>query len=367
MPEALSDEARRWQASAESFANDVLAPLTADAPADRARAIDASQQIGLFKLTQPVSHGGSEASQLTLCTVRDTLSGHNAPHADAVLGPGPGVLASVVEPLRSRFLEPLLKGQLRGGFGFTEPDDAPHFTQAVLEGDSYRVTGQKSYVTGGGSADFVNVLVHIDKQPALILIETTADGVERSAVFQSIDGSRHAAFTFNDVKVPASHVIAAPGAGMPKALGQIGDTRLAIAATCVGLCRWVYAEMTSHLAGKTRDGTARGDDPVARLRLGECYLRAFAARSMLYRTARLADVGENVVNQAMACKVFAVDALTFIVDEAIQLVGGSAVIEDHPLAQLFRRVRSLRLAEGATDRLLQNIARGRLELNKGHI
>lgn len=366
MPEQLDANTEQWARAASRLATDVLLPLAGVSDA-RAQVQAAAKDSGLYQLTQPASHGGSEGSQLALCAARDALLAHNPPHSQWVFGPGPGVLAAVKEPLRSRYLAPLLAGDKRAGFGFTEADDAPFFTRAVATADGYRVDGQKSYVTGGGNADFLNTLVHIDGQPALLIIDTAAAGVERSRRFRSIDGSEHAAFAFTNVPVPAANLLAAPGAGMPKALGQIGDTRLTIAANCVGLARWVYGYLADYLTQPARNGQPRGADPVARLRLGECYVQAFAARSMLYRTARLADAGENSVNEAMACKVFAVDCLTQLIDSAIQVVGGEAVIDEHPLARLYLQVRSLRLAEGATDRLFQNMARGRLELAKGRI
>ena len=366
MPELIDGAAKHWQETAEHFAREVLLPLAAeDAAEARAQVIEASRAAGLYALTQPASHGGSEANQLTLCAVRDALQSHNPPQAAAVFGPGPGVLAAVEEPLRSAYLEPLLNGQKTAGFGFTEPDDAPFFTRAIATASGWRVDGQKSYVTGGATASFINTLVRIDEQPALLIIDTDLPGVERSRLFESIDGSRHAAFRFSGVEVPQHCLLAPPGAGMPKALGQIGDTRLAIAANCVGLARWVYGYLCEHLEQPTRDGGKRGDDAVARLRLGERYAEVFAARSMLYRTARLADTGERAINEAMACKVFAVATLTRLIDTAIQLVGGEAVIADHPLARLYQQTRALQLAEGATDRLAQNMARGRLELGKG--
>ena len=88
---------------------------------------------------------------------------------------------------------------------------------------------------------------------------------------------------------------------------------------------------------------------------------------MLYRTARLAEQGENIVNEAMATKLFTTEAVGEIVDIAIQLVGGGALVEGHPLERLYRQVRAWRLAEGASDVLRLNIGRGILELEKGRI
>ena len=104
-----------------------------------------------------------------------------------------------------------------------------------------------------------------------------------------------------------------------------------------------------------------------RLRYADLRIRAYAARSMVYRTARLGDAGENIVNEGIAAKVFATEAVGEIVDAAVQLVGGSALGSEHPLAALYQRVRALRLAEGASDVLRLNLARGRLDLGKGRI
>jgi len=367
MPELLNDQQRRLQRDAADFARDVLEPLRGvAAEVARPKIVAAAKAAGFFAMTQPAAFGGSEASTLELTVVRDELAAHNPPFVDAVFGPGPGVLAGVGEPLASRYLKPLLAGDKRAAFGFTEPDDAPHPTRGVLRGGELIVDGQKSYVTGGASADFINTLVQIDDRGAgLVVIDTDAPGVRLARTFASLDGSRHAAFEFEQVRVPQAHIIGRPGEGLPRAMRQIGDTRLAIAAGCVGSMRWVLDYLTAHLQRPDRSGNPRGSKEGVRLRYADLRIRTYAARSMLYRTARLADGGANVVNEGIACKVFATETLTEVVDTAIQLVGGTALHDDHPLASLYKRIRALRLAEGGSDVLRLNLARGRLELDKG--
>jgi acyl-CoA dehydrogenase len=85
----------------------------------------------------------------------------------------------------------------------------------------------------------------------------------------------------------------------------------------------------------------------------------------VYRTARLGDTGANIVNEGMACKVFATETVGEVVDAAMQLVGGKALIVGHPLERLYREVRALRIAEGASDVLRLSLARGSLDLNLG--
>ncbi len=130
---------------------------------------------------------------------------------------------------------------------------------------------------------------------------------------------------------------------------------------------WVVNLLNEHLLGVDARGKTRGEKDVVRWHYANQRIKAYAARSMVYRTARLADAGENVVNEAMAGKVFATGAIGEMVDIAIQLVGGSALVETHPLAQLYKKCRAWRLAEGASDVLRLNIGRGILELGKGRI
>ena len=373
MPESLTPDLIALRKNGERFAVDVLLPNEArvvagaiDHATARRNVIAAAKEAGFFAMTQPAQFGGSEAGALPLTVLRDTLAGFNPDLLQDTFGPGPGVLASCAEPLRSAYLTPLLAGDKRSAFGFTEPDDAPAFTTAVPDGDNLVITGQKSYVTGGLNADFVNTLVEVQGEGrAMVVIDRSDPGVTIDRTFKSLDGSHHAAFRFDAVTVPRSRLIGDPGEGMPRAMRQIGDTRLAMAAEAVGRSRWVIRFIHAHLEAPDRSGQPRGDKEGVRLRYADLRIRTFAARSMLYRTARLAEQGANVVNEGIATKVFATETLGEVVDSGIQLVGGNALTVDHPLAILYRQARSLRLAEGASDVLRLNLARGALDLGKG--
>lgn len=358
MPEQLAKELLALRERAAQFA-EVL-----HAAKERAEAVAAARQAGFYEMTQPRRYGGSAAGPLALTVVRDELAANNPPFLDAVFGPGPGVLDGCPEPLASNYLEPMLRGDKRSAFAFTEPEGNP--TTGRLEGDELVVNGTKSYVTGGADADFINTLVRIENAgPALVVIDTNAPGISMTERFESLDGSHHAAFEFQGVRVAAEHIIGKPGEGLPRAMGQIVDTRLAISAQCVGLARWVVETTGDHLLSPDRQGKPRGAREGMRLRYADMRMDTYAARSMLYRTARLAESGANTVNEGIICKVFATEAIGRIVDAAIQMHGGQALVVGHPLEVLYRRVRALRFAEGASDVLRLNLARGALDLDKG--
>ncbi|MDX1384593.1 MAG: acyl-CoA dehydrogenase family protein [Thermoanaerobaculia bacterium] len=363
----LDDELLPMEHTLHLGPDDPVPPEVADWTRQRSR------EAGFFGMTQPEDLGGSGAGPLALTVVREALAESDLRLAAFVLGPSPGVLAAAEGELRRTHLRPVLDGERRSAFAFTEPQDAHHPTSARRDGDDLVVHGSKAFVTGGADADFYLTLVRVAEDgdlpagTAMIVIDRDAPGVHIEEEFHSLDGSHHVSLHFHDTRVPKSHVVGAIGEGMPRALGNIGEVRLALAAQACGICMFVLESLVDHLRASHRSGTPLGDRESIRLRYGEMRTRAYAARSMLYRTARLAAAGENTVNEVMATKVFCVESVGCIVDQAIQMVGGRGLIHGHPLERLYRRVRALRLAEGASDLLRLQIARGRLELDKGRI
>ncbi len=374
MPDFLDAEHTEVLHTAERLADELAALPGRVAESDIGAAVrQASKSAGVFDMTQPMSVGGTEAGALALVVVRDTLGSRNVGHLPGVFGPSPGVLANVGEPLRSQFLLPYLAGELRSGFGFTEPADAPRHTWARLDGVDLVVNGAKSYVTGGADADFINALVEVEGTgSAMVLIETDRAGVTLKQRFGTLDGSHHAAFAFTDVRVPATHLIGEAGGGLRRAMSQINATRMAIAADCIGQCRFAIDLVEQTLVERAGRRSSAGEPArvgtdLERVTLGDMRIAAYAARSALYRTARLLDAGENAVNEVMAAKSLATESLSRICDDAVQLVGGTALVDGHPLADILRQVRALRLAEGPTEVLASNVARGRLDLGLGRV
>ena len=374
MPDFLPAELVQLRERVDALAAGPLRTLVDDAHqigrAELARRVSAeTKRAGVFGLTQAPEHGGLGGTPLQLVVAREALAAHNVVHLPGLFGPGPGPLGGVGEPLRSSHLLPLLAGERQGGFGFTEPAGARP-TWARVEGDSFVVNGQKSYVTGGGDADFVNAVVDVEgRGPAVVVIDTALAGVELVRRFATLDGSHHAAFEFHDVRVPLTNIVGEAGSGMRRALGQIGDVRLAIASSATGLACWTVGYVHEHLQRPRRGGAAEplAASERARLRYGELRMATFTARSVLYRAARLVEAGERAVNETMTAKFVATETVGTVVDAAVQLVGGEALVEGHPLESLLRRVRAWRLAEGESDQLRVNVARGALDLDAGRL
>ena len=366
MPDFLSPELQAFHERIDQLATGTLVGLRHDAsldPAERAaRVRAASKAAGVYGLTQDET-----TPALTLLVARDTLASHGVGHLRGVFGADPGVLAGVPEPLRSTHLQPLLAGEKRTGFAFTEPSNVERPTWARIEGDELVITGRKSYVTGGADAAFLAALVEIEGQgPAMVIIDTDRPGVSQERRFSSLDGSHHVGFQFKDVRVPRHHALGAPGDGRGRAMAKISAVRRAVAADCAGRSAWIVSLVAADLLRQGRRGK-KADSERMRLRYGEMRVAVYAARSVVYRTARLFDAGQDAVNESISAKVFASETANRIADMAIQLVGGEALVVGHPLEAVMRRLRSLRLAEGESDTLYVNVARGHLDIGKGRL
>jgi len=387
MPENLSPELLAIREQTQQFVDETLRPLEESLGDDfklpvsdeiRKKVREEAQRTGLFYKTQPVEFGGHPAGTLELTMLRELFAAANLRVSQYVFGPGPGALSTAQGDLKTKYLDAVLRGEKRGAFGFTEPDSAKRPTWAKREGDYLVVTGRKSFVTGGATADFISVLVNVEadesgdggtatRGTAMVVIDRESEGVEIERRFSSLDGSGHASVGFNQVRVPVTNVIGKIGEGMPRALGNISNVRLSVSAQATGICMWVIDFVSEHLLAPHRSGTPLGAREGVRLRYADMRIETYAARSMLYRTARLAESGENVVNETIATKVFSTETAGRVVDAGVQLVGGQALVHGHPLERLYRQVRSMRLMEGASDLLRINLVKGKLELEKGRV
>lgn len=379
MPESLPPELIDLRERLEAFVEEIR-PLERRIEGDsvpdevRAQVRERSKALGFFGMTQPAEIGGSEAGPLALVVARETLAAANTPLARYVFGPDPQLLRRAEGDVRTRYLDPVLAGEKSWSFAFTEsrgPDAPDRPTWAVRDGDDFLVTGKKSFVTGGAAADFYATMVNVEEGggpggTAMLLIDRDTPGVAITRDFKSMEGGGHVELQFEQARVPQANLLGAVGEGMPRAMGNISEERVASAATACGIAIWTVDFTTRHITGGP-EGRRLADREGVRLRYSDMRIDTYAARAMLYRTARLLEAGDDAINEGAATKVFCTEVASRVVDTAVQLVGGQALIVGHPLEALYRRVRSMRLAGGASDILRLTVARGIVEFDTGRL
>lgn len=376
MPEHLPDDLVQLQQRISRFASEELAPLEAALGPETSIPLAIREEVrrrsraqGLWDLTLPAELGGAAVGRLARVVAREALARTNLRLARIVLAPDPGPLAGASGEQRNRYLLPVVRGERRCAFAFTEPASARRPTTARREGDTLVLDGDKSYVTGGLDADLFAVVTRVEGTPGagLVIVEREDRGLSVGEEFRSLDGSGHVSLHLEDVRLPIDRVIGALGEGLPRALRSIEEVRLELAAEAVGIAIWTLEHLEQKLRAPHRSGSSLGEREGVRLRYAELRILAYAARSTLYRTARLAEGGEDVRNEIMASKVLSTETVGLVVDQALQLSGGQALVVGHPLERLYRRVRVMRLTEGANDLLRLQLARGRLDYEAGRI
>lgn len=271
-----------------------------------------------------------------------------------------------------RWLTPVLQGEARGAFGFTEPTNGSGSRSVAVksaDGSELVVTGVKSYVTGGASADFVAVMCGLRESDgvtkagsALVVCPTAAAGVSCHRVFRTLDPDMpgHAYMRFDKVRVPSWSVVGAAGGkgGLTAAFRTIGEVRLRLAATAVGTARWALAHTAELLNRPRRSGGPLAEREGPQLRFATMVTETSAARAMLFQTARMLDHGDpNGDTELMATKLISTEVAGRVVDGCVQLAGGTSIVVGDPLEAAYRRVRQWRFAEGASDLLRIKIAK----------
>jgi len=331
-------------------------------PALRSWARARSAELGLYRLVQPVDLGGGGLGPLGLVALYEEIARSQCVLHDCILGGDGGLLRLATGAQRERLLLPVLRGELTAALAFTDAREGPR-TTAVRKEAIFLLSGVKSFVTDGPHADLLITIAKVTDNPggktgtAIFVVRRDARGVRLARDIRTLDGAPHGEFELTNVAVSDADVIGEIGQGLPRALESITGLRLRAAATACGAARWTLDYALAQARRPHRTGVPLGDREQVQAMLGQSAMDLFAARAGLYAAARAAEPGGDAEVEVAMAKAVATEAVAHIVDRAMQLSGGAAVVEGHPLARLYRRIRSWRIAEGTTEILRLTVAR----------
>lgn len=374
----LPDDLADLQRDLLTFAAEQIDPLTRgvdpeNPPAELRREIARrSEQAGFYRLSVPASDGGLGAGPLQIAAAREALACSGNPFASLALARGPGIMRLADnDAQREELYAPVLAGLRSAAFGFTEAPGAQRTQAAPAALDDgqpgFLVTGQKAFVTGGDRTDWIVVVANVpaDSHPdaptggtALLVVDRDAPGVEQGPVGASIDGATHCSFTFQETPVPESRLLGKIGDGLPRALANIDQMRLRVAAEAVGMARWANRLTLDRIEGPHRSGTPLAEREQVQAIFADAVTETYQARATLYRAAEALETNTpHAATEVAIAKSTATETLGQVVDRAIQLHGAQALLRGHPLERALRIARSLRIAEGPTELLRLTITR----------
>ena len=314
-------------------------------------------------LRYAIAPPGGRLDVRSLCLLREALS-YSSALADLAfvmqgLGTYPLSLAAP-EHVRDFWLERAARGTAIAAFALTETeagsDVAAIKTTARREGDTYVIDGSKRFISNAGLADFYTVFARTG---------TRADGrAELSAFVVSarMPGFRVRERTsliaphpvgeieFQGCRVPAEDMIGREGDGFRLAMQTMDTFRASVGAAACGMAGRALDEAITYAKNRQQFGSAIAKYQLIQEKLADMMTELDAARLLVYRAAYLKDAGvERITREASEAKLFATEAAGRIIDQAVQIHGGTGLVRGHVVERLYRDVRALRIYEGTSE------------------
>jgi acyl-CoA dehydrogenase len=342
-----------------------------------------AREAGLWNMFLPDADHGAGLSNSDYAPLAEILGrSHIASEACNCSAPDTGnmeVLHQFATPeQKEQWLKPLLEGEIRSSFAMTEPDvassDATNISLRIeRSGDEYVLNGRKWWISGALHPHCRIMVVMGKTQPAAprhrqqsqILVPIDTPGVEivrGLSVFGYTDQEGHAEITFEDVRVPASNLIAGEGDGFMIAQARLGPGRIHHCMRSLGSAERALEAMCRRAVSRTTFGQPVAARANIQDWIAESRIEIEMARLLTLKAAWLMDTVGNrhARTEISAIKVAAPNIALKVIDRAIQVHGGGGVSDDFPLAWAYAHLRTLRLADGPDEVHKLSIARREL-------
>ena len=363
------------------FVADRLRPLEGEVEANDAipdAVVQEMREMGLFGLSIAEEYGGLGLNMLEEAKVAIEM-GRTTPAFRSTFGTNVGigsqglVMAGTPEQKRE-WLPRIASGEVVTSFALTEPDVGSDSgavkTRAVRDGDVYRLSGTKRYITNADKADLFTVMARTGDEPgargvSAFLVPKALAGVTIGEPEKKMGqkGAKVADVNFDDVAVPVANRLGAEGEGFKIAMRVLDRGRLHISAVCVGVAERLIADCVAYAAERKQFGKPLADHQLIQAMIADSKTEALAARALVLQTAAQKDAGTDVVMESAAAKYFASEMVGRVADRAVQIYGGAGYIADYGIERLYRDVRLFRIYEGTSQ--IQQIIIARETMKRG--
>lgn len=339
--------------------------------------ITALASNGLLGLTIPKDYGGAGLSSTGYARVFGEVSRIDSSLAVLIgVHCGLGSKAIVLfgnDEQKRRYLPMLATGETLAAYALTEPEigsDAQNIkTQArrSADGTHWILNGKKQWIGNGHRAGVIATFAQtpVDRRgeqvnrPTAFIIRPDMPGFKVTGTFRKmgIRGSTQAELTYENLKVPADHVLGTVGKGFAVAVHVLNGGRLTLAAGSTAGTKHLIGEMAKFTESRIQFGRPIAEFEITRRKIARSASDAYAADAMLGELAHLASsTDSDIALEAACCKIFASEMLWRAADEMVQLAGGRGFVKPHPYERLLRDSRINRIFEGTNEILRLFIA-----------
>ena len=322
-------------------------------------------QAGFLRYCVPRDHGGalSAIDSRSLCVLRETLAHHDAlaDFAFAMQGLGTGSITLFgSQELKQRYLPNVGAGKAIAAFALSEPeagsDVAAMAMTAAPDGNTHmRLDGRKTWISNGGIADHYVVFARTGEAPgarglSAFMVDADAKGLSVEERIEVIAPHPLATLRFDNVRIPVTNRLGAPGEGFKVAMATLDIFRSTVGAAALGFARRALHEMTERAATRKLFGAPLGELQMTQGALADSITDVDTSALLVYRSAWTKDNGAaRVTSEAAMAKMHATEAAQRVIDRAVQLFGGKGVTKGVKVEELYREIRALRIYEGATE------------------
>jgi len=320
------------------------------------------RRLGYQRHLVPRAFGGKRevVSVRSICVLREEVAFRNAA-ADSILavaglGSQPVLLAGT-EAQQRELLPQVAEGRALFAFALTEPDAGSDVAAlratAERDGDGYRLSGEKRFISNAGIATHYTVFARTGPGPrgiSAFVVPAGTPGLRVDTSLKLMAEHPIGELFFDECRVPASALLGTEGAGMRLALGTLDLFRATVGAAAVGMARRALEEALAYARKRQQFGAPLAELPAVQALLADSAVELDAARLLVHRAAAARDLGrERVTYEAAVAKLFATEAAQRIIDRALQVHGGNGVVKGFMVERLYRDIRGLRIYEGATE------------------
>ncbi|ENK2260424.1 acyl-CoA dehydrogenase family protein [Vibrio parahaemolyticus] len=370
----LNEDQRAFADTAQQFSLERLAPMAAEwdekqnFPKDVLRE---AGELGFLSLYTPEAHGGLGLSRLDASIVFEQLSmGCTSTTAFMTIHNMVSwmVASFATEDVRAKYCPKLVTGEWLGSYCLTEPnagsDAASLTTTASKKGDTYVLNGGKAFISGAGETDVLVVMARTGEAGAkgvsAFVVPAQADGISygRKEPKMGWNSQPTRAVTFENVIIPASHLLGEEGQGFIFAMKGLDGGRINVATCSVGTAQQALNQATQYMLERKQFGKSLAQFQALQFKLADMATELVAARQLVRYAASKLDRGDpDATTYCAMAKRFATDVGFQICDQALQIYGGYGYIKEYPMERYFRDVRVHQILEGTNEIMRLIIAR----------